>query len=97
MALGQVKANFALCRLVEVIMHCNLETCINFIDFSMVFNLLHRGQMMKNLRAYGISDRIMEAIKLTYMDTSVHLMVKATNLTTQLWYYNGVSLTRCNR
>lgn len=64
----------ALRRLVEEIKRCNLEAVITFIDFSKAFDSLHRGKMMKILRAYGIPDKIVDAIEETYMGTKAKVL-----------------------
>ena len=64
----------ALRRLVEEVKRCNLEAVITFIDFSKAFDSLHRGKMMSILRAYGIPDRIVEAINETYTGTRAKVL-----------------------
>ena len=47
----------------------NLPAVITFIDFRKTFDTVHRGKMLKILRAYGIPNKIVSAIATMYEDT----------------------------
>ena len=47
----------------------NLPSIITFIDFKKAFDTIHRGKMLRILRAYGIPDVIVDAIEDSYTDT----------------------------
>lgn len=59
----------ALRRLIEGIKDKNLTCIITFIDFKKAFDSVHRGKMLKILRAYGIPEIIVEAISIMYDNT----------------------------
>ena len=42
---------------------------MTFIDFRKAFDSVHRGILMKILRAYGIPDKLVDLIEKTYTDT----------------------------
>mgnify|MGYP002052339858 FL=1 len=42
---------------------------INFIDFKKAFDSIHRGKMIKILKAYGIPPRLLQAIETMYSNT----------------------------
>ena len=59
----------ALRRLIEGIKDKNLPAIVTFIDFKKAFDTIHRDKLMKILTAYGIPDRIVNAIKIMYSET----------------------------
>ena len=59
----------ALRRIIEGIKRNNLKAIILFVDFKKAFDSIHRGKMMKILRAYGIPQELVNAITLLYEDT----------------------------
>ena len=59
----------ALRRLIEGINDKNLACVITFINFKKAFDSVHRGKMLKILRAYGIPDIIVQAISVMYSNT----------------------------
>ena len=59
----------ALRRIIEGIEEKNLSAVITFIDFKKAFDTIHRGKMMRILKAYGIPDIIVHAIEDTYQGT----------------------------
>ena len=59
----------ALRRLIEVLKDKNLKCIITFIDFKKAFDSVHRGKMVKILKAYGIPDTIVQAINVMYSNT----------------------------
>ena len=59
----------ALRRLIEGIKDKNLSCIITFIDFKKAFDSVHRGKMIRILRAYGIPDIIVQGINVMYSNT----------------------------
>ena len=47
----------------------NLPATVTFIDFRIAFDTIHRGKLLKILRAYGIPSQIVEAIGSMYKNT----------------------------
>ena len=56
-------------RILEGARAKNLPADMVFIDFKKAFDSLHRGLLMKILRAYGIPARIVDLINLLYINT----------------------------
>ncbi|KAI8484256.1 hypothetical protein Bbelb_380410 [Branchiostoma belcheri] len=56
----------ALRRLIEGIKSHNLPAIITFIDFKKAFDTIHRGKMLRILKAYGIPEQIVHAIGSLY-------------------------------
>ena len=52
----------ALRRIIEGVKSNNLPAIITFIDFTKAFDTIHRGKMIKILRAYGIPNELVEVI-----------------------------------
>ncbi len=65
---------FALRRLIEGVKEHRLPAVITFIDFKMAFDTIHRGKMLKILRAYGVPDRLVEAISSIYRNNKAKVM-----------------------
>ena len=59
----------ALRRLIEGVRSHNLKAVITFVDFKKAFDSVHRGRMMNILKAYGIPDKLVNAINLMYLNT----------------------------
>jgi hypothetical protein len=59
----------ALRRIIEGIEEKNLSAVVTFIDFRKAFDTIHRGKMIRILKAYGIPDIIAHAIEDTYQGT----------------------------
>ena len=59
----------ALRRIIEGIEDKHLSAVVTFIDFKKAFDTIHRGKMIKILKAYGIPDIIVHAIEDTYQGT----------------------------
>jgi len=58
----------ALRRITESVKEHQLPAIIIFIDFRNAFDSIHRGKMLRILRAYGIPDMLVNAIADTYTD-----------------------------
>ena len=56
-------------RIIEGVKAKNLPCTITFVDFKKAFDSIHRGKMMKILRAYGIPPKIVDAINRIYTGT----------------------------
>ena len=56
-------------RLIEEVKKKNLKATLLFVDFSKAFDSIHRGKMEEILRAYGIPDKIVQAIMMLYKNT----------------------------
>ena len=54
--------NLALQRLIEGVKRNNLKASIVFIDLSKAVDSVHRGNMLRILKAYGIPERLVQAI-----------------------------------
>ena len=52
----------ALRRIIEGVKANHLPAVITFIDFSKAFDTIHRGKMIKILKAYGIPPTLLRAI-----------------------------------
>ncbi|XP_072033018.1 uncharacterized protein [Amphiura filiformis] len=61
-------------RLIEEVKAHNLPAIITFIDFKKAFDTIHRGKMLKILRAYGIPELIVEAIGNMYQNTKAKVI-----------------------
>ncbi|XP_072016329.1 uncharacterized protein [Amphiura filiformis] len=59
----------ALRRIIEGIQDKNLTAVMTFIDFKKAFDTIHRGEMVKILKAYGLPTIIVKAIEDTYQNT----------------------------
>ena len=64
--IGQI---LALRRLIEGVRARNLSAIITFIDFKKAFDSIHRGKLLEILRAYGIPEKLVQAISATYSRT----------------------------
>ena len=64
----------ALRRLIEGIKDKNLPAIIIFIDFKKAFDTIHRGKLIKILRAYGIPEKLVRAIEVMYTDTKAKVL-----------------------
>ena len=56
-------------RILEGIKSKNLPATLLFIDFSKVFDSIHRGKMKEILSAYGVPKETVDAIMILYQDT----------------------------
>ena len=59
----------ALRRLIEEVKKNNLTAVLCFIDFKKAFDSIHRGTMIKILKAYGVPPNLLRAIETMYAGT----------------------------
>ena len=59
----------ALRRIIEEVRKDNLTAVLCFIDFKKAFDSIHRGMMVKILKAYGIPPNLLRAIETMYAGT----------------------------
>ena len=59
----------ALRRILEGVRTKNLAAVITFIDFKKAFDSIHRGKLLSIIRAYGIPEKLVQAIKPSYEHT----------------------------
>ena len=64
----------ALRRLIEEVKRHNLTAVLCFIDFRKAFDSIHRGLMIKILRAYGVPPNLLRAIETMYRNTSAKVV-----------------------
>ena len=64
-----VAQTLTLRRLIEGIKAKSLEATLVFVDFKETFDSIHRGNLMKILKAYGIPDQVVSAIEVLYTST----------------------------
>ena len=64
----------ALRRIIEGVKSNNLPAIITFIDFTKAFDTIHRGKMVKILRAYGIPEELVQAIDDMYQGTKAKVL-----------------------
>ena len=64
----------ALRRLIEGVRSNNLTAIITFIDFRKAFDSIHRGEMMKILRAYGVPEDLVAVISKLYENTRARVL-----------------------
>ena len=66
----------ALRRILEGAKAKHLPAVLTFIDFKKAFDSVHRGILMKILRAYGIPDIIVDLIERMYVDTMARVITE---------------------
>ena len=64
----------ALRGIIEGVKEFNLKAIITFIDFSKVFDTTDHGQMFIILRAYGITEQLVNVIKVMYSNTQAKVL-----------------------
>ena len=64
----------ALRRIIEGVKSNNLKAILTFIDFRKAFDSIHRGKMMRILRAYGIPPNLLRAIETMYSNTKAKIV-----------------------
>ena len=65
---------FALRRLTEGVKERNLKTILVFMDFKKAFDSIHRGKMLKILRAYGLPEQLVSAIGILHTGTKAKVL-----------------------
>ena len=58
-------------RILEGVRTKNLQATILFVDFTKVFDSIHRGKMKQILLAYGLPKETVAAIRILYRNTKV--------------------------
>ena len=61
-------------RLIEGVKERNLKAILVFIDFKKAFDSIHRGKMLKFLRAYGLPEQLVSAIGVLYAGTKTKVL-----------------------
>ena len=61
-------------ELVEGITSKNLPAIITFVDFRKAFDSIHRGKLMKILKAYGVPVEIVDAVNMMYTNTTAQVL-----------------------
>ena len=56
-------------RIIEGVKSENLKSVLTFVDFKKAFDSIDRGKLIEILRAYGIPEKIVQAINVMYTDT----------------------------
>ena len=64
----------ALRRIIEEVKGNNLTAVLCFIDFKKAFDSIHRGVMMKILKAYGVPPNLLRAIGAIYSGTKARIV-----------------------
>lgn len=64
----------ALRRIIEGVKANNLKAILTFIDFKKAFDSIHRGKMMRILKAYGIPPNLLRAIEKMYSNTKAKIV-----------------------
>ena len=61
----------AMCQILEVVRAKNLEATLLFVDFSKIFDSIHREKMEQILLPYRLSKETVAAIMMLYKNTKV--------------------------
>ena len=61
-------------RLLEGVKVQHLEAILTFVDFKKAFDTIHREKLMQILKAYGVPDKIVNAISILYKDTIAQVL-----------------------
>ena len=64
----------ALRRLIEGVKERNLKAILVFIDFKKAFDSIHRGKMLKLLRAYGLLEQLVSVIGILCTGTKANVL-----------------------
>lgn len=85
----------ALRRIIEGVKAHILSVVITFIDFKKAFDTIHRGKMLRILKAYGLPPNILRAIEAMYTNTRAKIIspdgeTEMKCLTSQVVYYKGI-------
>ena len=66
-----------------------LPALITFIDFRKVFDTVHRGKMLKILKAFGIPNQIVRAIVTMYENTRAKVITQDVETEPLSWFLTG--------
>ena len=61
-------------RIIEGVKAYHLPAIITFIDFQKAFDSVHRGMMIRILRAYGVPPKLLSSIEKMYADTKAKVV-----------------------
>ncbi|XP_062577713.1 uncharacterized protein LOC134239565 [Saccostrea cucullata] len=61
-------------RIIECVKANNLKAVFTFIDFRKAFDSIHRGKMIRILKAYGIPPNLLRAIEKMYTNTMAKIV-----------------------
>ena len=61
-------------HIIEGVKANNLSAVITFIDFKKAFDTIHRGKMLRILKAYGLPPNILRAIEAMYTNTRAKII-----------------------
>ena len=86
----------ALRRIIEGVKRKHLKAAILFVDFSKAFDSVHRGMMLKILKAYGIPDQLIQAIGKLYEGTRAKRARQTTSTFLQVCSKATLSLHICS-
>ena len=60
--------------MIEGVKTNNLKAILTFIDFKKTFDSIHRGKMMRILKAYGIPPNLLQAIEKMYSNARARIV-----------------------
>ena len=61
-------------RIIEGVKENNIKSVMTFIDFRKAFDSIHRGKMIRILKAYGIPPKLLHAIEKMYTNTKAKVI-----------------------
>ncbi|XP_059833956.1 uncharacterized protein LOC132398475 [Hypanus sabinus] len=64
----------ALRRIIKKVKKNNLPAVLTFIDFRKAFDSIHRGEMLKILKAYEVPDHLLRTIESSYTETMAEVV-----------------------
>ena len=66
--------NWILCLFLQYSLKVKKQFEMTFIDFKKAFDSIHRGKMMRILKAYGIPPNLLQAIEKMYTNTKTKVI-----------------------